>query len=245
MRGCRARAREQPALRQRRRAGPSLGRHWPSGAWPLVNLHCLHSTCDVIISGNSSPARGHNKSVEASETELWARSRAGDADAFGMLFERHAPLIYNYCFRRIGNRETAQELVSIVFLEAWRRRDKELGADKVLPWLYGVATNVVRHQRRSERRFAAALSRLPMPETETDFASTADEHLEYERQAQHALSLLGRLPKREQDVFILCVGMELDYEDAALALAVPIGTVRSRLSRARARLLELDPQLRA
>jgi RNA polymerase sigma-70 factor (ECF subfamily) len=49
------------------------------------------------------------------------------------------------------------------------------------------------------------------------------------------------LPRREQDVFVLCVAMEVSYEDAALALGVPVGTVRSRLSRARARLLELDP----
>jgi DNA-directed RNA polymerase specialized sigma24 family protein len=76
-------------------------------------------------------------------------SRAGDADAFGLLFDRHAKAIYNYCFRRIGSRATAQDLLSMVFLEAWRRRDKELPPDKVLPWLYGIATNVVRHQRRS------------------------------------------------------------------------------------------------
>lgn len=179
--------------------------------------------------------------MERSDDDLWARSRAGDADAFGLLYDRHARLIYNYCFRRVGNREAAQDLLSMVFLEAWRRRDKELPSDKVLPWLYGIATNVVRHQHRSERRFAAALSRLPAAQAEPDFAGAADEHLDYERQAQEALRRLGMLPKREQDVFVLCVGMELSYEDAAIALGVPVGTVRSRLSRARARLLELDP----
>jgi RNA polymerase sigma-70 factor (ECF subfamily) len=176
-----------------------------------------------------------------SDSELWDRSRAGDSDAFGLLFERHARLIYNYCFRRVGNRATAQDLLSMVFLEAWRRRDKELPPDKVLPWLYGIATNVVRHQRRSDRRFAAALSRLPAAETEPDFADNSAERLDYEEQAQQALALLRILPQREQDVFVLCVGMELSYEDAALALDLPVGTVRSRLSRARARLRELNP----
>jgi len=57
----------------------------------------------------------------------------------------------------------------------------------------------------------------------------------------HALQLLQSLPRREQDVFVLCAWMELSYEDAAAALGVPVGTVRSRLSRARARLRELDP----
>jgi RNA polymerase sigma factor (sigma-70 family) len=195
----------------------------------------------VTGSGNPPAGSGHNEEMEPSDADLWARSRAGDADAFGLLFERHAKLIYNYCFRRIGSRSTAQDLLSIVFLEAWRRRDKALPPDKVLPWLYGIATNVVRHQRRSERRFAAALRRLPRAEAEPDFAGTADEHLDYERHAQQALGLLRALPAGEQDVFVLSVGMELSYEDAAVALGVPIGTVRSRLSRARARLRELDP----
>jgi len=178
--------------------------------------------------------------VEPSDAELWARSRASDADAFGALFERHAKLIFNYCFRRIGNTETARDMLQVVFLEAWRRRDKELPPDKVLPWLYGIATNVVRNQRRSEHRFAAALRRLPKVDAEPDFAERAGERLDYERQALRALDRLRSLPKREQDVFVLCVGMELTYEEAAFALDVPIGTVRSRLSSARARLGELN-----
>jgi RNA polymerase sigma-70 factor, ECF subfamily len=191
--------------------------------------------------GNPTVDFGHIKSMEPSDADLWARSRAGDADAFGLLFDRHERLIYNYCFRRIGNRSTAQDMLSMVFLEAWRRRKKELPPDKVLPWLYGIATNVVRHQRRSERRFAAALSRLPNADAEPDFADNSAERLDYERQAQRALALLRRLPQREQDVFVLCVGMEVSYEDAAMALQLPVGTVRSRLSRARARLRELNP----
>jgi RNA polymerase sigma factor (sigma-70 family) len=190
---------------------------------------------------NSPAGSGHIRDVEPSDADLWALSRGGDADAFALLFARHVKLIYNYCFRRIGNRETAQDLLSIVFLEAWRRREKELPADKVLPWLYGIATNVVHHQRRSERRYAAALSRLPARQVEPDFAGATDESLDYERQAQHARHSLERLSKGEHDVFVLCAGMELSYEDTALALGVPIGTVRSRLSRARARLLELTP----
>ena len=178
--------------------------------------------------------------MEPSDADLWARSRDGDPDAFGALFERHANLIFNYCFRRIANRETAKDMLQVVFLEAWRRRDKELPADKVLPWLYGIATNVVRNQRRSERRFAAALRRVPPAQGAPDFSDGAAEHLDYERQARQATSLLHALPKREQEVFVLCVGMELSYADAAFALGIPIGTVRSRLSSARARLGELE-----
>lgn len=190
--------------------------------------------------GNSPVDSGHNKEMELSDAQLWARSRAGDADAFGLLFERYARLIYNYCFRRLGNRATAQDMLSMVFLEAWRRRDTELRLDTALPWLYGIATNVIRHQRRSERRFAAALSRLPRPQAEPDFAGDAAERVDVERRAHEALDVLQTLPARELDVYVLCVGMELNYEEAAAALGVPIGTVRSRLSRARQRLRELE-----
>lgn len=178
--------------------------------------------------------------MEPSDGDLWARSCAGDREAFGLLFERHARAIYNYCFRRVGNWATAEDLLSVVFLEAWRRREKRLPPDKILPWLYGIATNVVRNQRRSERRFAVALGRMPSVEPQPDFADRADERLDDEWQAQGALALLGKLSRREQDVFVLCAVMDLSYEDTALALGVPVGTVRSRLSRARSRLRELD-----
>jgi RNA polymerase sigma factor (sigma-70 family) len=175
------------------------------------------------------------------DSTLWNRSRTGDAGAFGSLFERHGTAIYNYCFRRVGDWAAAEDLLSVVFLEAWRRRDKQLPADKVLPWLYGIATNVVRNRRRAERRYAAALRRVPVPRPEPDFAEAAASRLDDERQMQQALALLARLPRREQEVFVLCAWSQLSYADAALALGIPIGTVRSRLARARARLGELDP----
>jgi RNA polymerase sigma factor (sigma-70 family) len=194
----------------------------------------------VTAHGNPLTSCGHDRSVEASDAVLWARSRAGDADAFGLLFERHAKSIYNYCFRRVGNRATAEDLLSVVFLEAWRRRDSELRLETPLPFLYGIATNVIHHQRRSERRHAAALSRLSRPRAELDFSADSADRVDVERRALDALHALRRLPKREQDIFVLCVGMELTYEEAAAALGLPIGTVRSRLSRARGRLRELE-----
>lgn len=181
--------------------------------------------------------------MESSDASLWARSRAGDTEAFGLLFERHAKAMYNYCFRRLGSWAAAEDILSVVFLEAWRRREKELPEDKVLPWLYGIATNVIRNQRRSERRFAAALRRMPEPPPEASFTDRADERLDDETQMRRAHELLGQLPRHEREVFALCDWMELSYEDAALALGVPLGTVRSRLSRARRRLRELDPAI--
>lgn len=82
---------------------------------------------------------------------------------------------------------------------------------------------------------------MPAPRADPSFAELADAHLDDERQMQHVLALVRRLPKQEQDVFALCGWSELSYEEAAVALDVPVGTVRSRLSRARARLRELEP----
>ena len=199
------------------------------------------SYIDFVSSvGNLAVGFGHEKGMEPSDAALWSRSRAGDADAFGLLFERHAKTIYNYCFRRIGDWASAEDLLSIVFLEAWRRRSKELPADKVLPWLFGIATNVVRNRRRAERRHAAVLARVPLSPVKPRFEDISDERLDDERQMQRALALLAQLPQREQDVFVLCAWMELSYDAAALALGTPVGTIRSRLSRARQRLRELD-----
>ena len=191
--------------------------------------------------GNLTLVVGHERAVELDDSVLWSRARSGDSEAFGMLFERHGRTIYNYCFRRVGSWAVAEDLVSIVFLEAWRRVDKQLPSGKELPWLFGIATNVVRNRRRSERRYAAALRRVSQPSSEPSFADDSDERIDDEELMGRALALLARLPRREQEVFALCAWSGLSYEDAAVALRIPVGTVRSRLSRARARLQELDP----
>ena len=177
---------------------------------------------------------------DPSDDELWARAGAGDVEAFGILFDRHSTTVYNYCFRRIGDWALAEDLTSVVFLETWRRRDTPLPAGKVLPWLYGVATNVVRNARRSLRRYDSALRRLPARDADADFVEDAADRLDAERDMRAALRHLAGLPRREQDVFVLCTWQGLGYEDAALALGIPVGTVRSRLSRARTRLRELQ-----
>jgi RNA polymerase sigma factor (sigma-70 family) len=170
---------------------------------------------------------------------LWRRVRAGDGEALGRLFDRHANAIYNYCFRRVGEWSAAEDLVSIVFLEAWRHRRQQLPADKVLPWLYGIATNAVRNRRRAERRYAAALRRVGERDSSPGFADEADSRVDDERQMRQLLALLAQLPRRYQEVLVLCGWCGLEYEEAAVALHVPVGTIRSRLSRARRRLREL------
>jgi RNA polymerase sigma factor (sigma-70 family) len=173
------------------------------------------------------------------DAELWRLAARGDASAFGVLFERHSRAVYNFCFRRTGDWGAAEDLTSVVFLEAWRRREEvRLKDGRALPWLLGVAVNVLRNRRRSERRHRGALERLPI-QRNVDFADDADGRLDDERRMRATLRTMAKLPRREQEVLALCVWAGLSYEDAALALSLPVGTVRSRLSRARVRVREL------
>lgn len=172
---------------------------------------------------------------------LWGRAREGDVAAFGVLFERHAARIYNYCFRRTADWALAEDLTSATFLLAWRGIGREpLQAESALPLLYGIATNVVRNRRRSLKRGADAFRRLPLPRVEEpDFAEEVATRLDDETATRQLLGLFASLPRREQDVVALCDWSNLSYEEAAAALGVPIGTVRSRLARGRRRLREL------
>jgi RNA polymerase sigma factor (sigma-70 family) len=137
--------------------------------------------------------------------ELWGRVQRGDPQAFAELFERHAGAVYTYCFRRTADWSVAEELISVVFLEAWRRRATQLAPAKVLPWLLGVATNVLRNQHRSLRRYNAALSRLPPLEPERDFAEDVAERLADQQRMRELLNLIARLPQGEQEVLALCL----------------------------------------
>ena len=174
-------------------------------------------------------------------TEPHAPGPFADPQAFGDLFERHASDIYGFCFRRTGDGRASEDLAQAVFLEAWRRRDEvELAPEDVRPWLFGVALNLVRNQRRSLRRHQAALARLPRPRSDADLGDDLAQRLDDEQRARDALDRFRRLRRREQDVIALCAWAELSYDEAATVLGVPVGTVRSRLARARARLTEGD-----
>jgi RNA polymerase sigma factor (sigma-70 family) len=169
-----------------------------------------------------------------SDAELWRRGCDGDRAAVGELFRRHAQAIFVFLVRRTGDRELAEDLTSTVFLEAWRkRREVRLSGESALPWLYGAAVNCARNAGRSRRRHRGALARLALerpPPAEPDEA----------RELADVLALLQRLPEDQRDVILACAWTGMSYDEAAIALGVPVGTVRSRLSRARARLGELE-----
>jgi RNA polymerase sigma-70 factor (ECF subfamily) len=124
-----------------------------------------------------------------------------------------------------------------VFLEVWRHRDRGVTVDdSVLPWLFGIAANVCRNATRSQRRLFAATARLTVPPDEPDHADGVAARLDAERRMAPVLRALRTLNSRDQDVLTLVDWSGLSYPEAAVALGIPVGTVRSRLARARERL---------
>jgi RNA polymerase sigma-70 factor (ECF subfamily) len=165
-----------------------------------------------------------------------ARVRAGDHDEFGVLFEEHARAVYNHAFRLTGNWSAAEEVVSLTFLEAWRLRGTvRPEGGSLLPWLLGIALNVARNVSRAARRQQAAMSRLPKAQDVPDFADDLAGRLDDAERLEKIHAALHSLRHSERDVLALCVWSGLNYAEAAEALGVPVGTVRSRLSRARRR----------
>lgn len=171
------------------------------------------------------------------------RIRAGDADAFGELFDEHADAIHRHAVWSGGDPAQAEDVVSLTFLEAWRIRESlRLDGDGLRPWLLGIATNVLRNRQRAARRHREALRRLPVRDTVPDFADEVVARMYNAEQVAAAMAALRSLRRADREVFLLCVWSQLDYAAAAEALSVPVGTVRSRLSRARTRLRALAQQ---
>jgi RNA polymerase sigma-70 factor (ECF subfamily) len=169
------------------------------------------------------------------------RVRAGNRDAFGQLFDAYAHTVYNHAFRLTRDWSTAEDVMSLTFLEAWRQHGRvNVEGGSLRPWLLGIATNLVSNQRRAARRHRQVMAQLPpAPENVPDFAEEAAGRIDDAARIAALHDALTRLRGPDREVLALCVWAGLDYQEAAEALGVPVGTVRSRLSRARAKLHRL------
>jgi RNA polymerase sigma-70 factor (ECF subfamily) len=180
-------------------------------------------------------------SLDRPDTLLVDELRQGSTAALATLFDRHVDAVYTFCFRRTASWHLAEDATSTVFLELWRGRSKAQEHDgSALPWLYGIARNVCRNGDRSARRLNRALRRLPGGESlvESDVAEDVIWRVDSEREMARVLAAVARLPAHERDVLELVVWAGLSYEATATALGIPVGTVRSRLSRARGHLTD-------
>jgi len=162
-----------------------------------------------------------------------------EPERFADLFDRHAPHIYRYLARRAG-RQVADDLVAETFLAAFAKRERyDLRYADARPWLYGIATNLVGQHRRDEARqyrisqAAVAEPEVPGPADQVAADVTA--------QAMRPLLewALAALPAGDRDVLLLIAWEQLTYKEVAQALAIPVGTVRSRLNRARTKVRQI------
>jgi RNA polymerase sigma factor (sigma-70 family) len=149
--------------------------------------------------------------------------------AFVAVFDRHFDAVHHYLRRRVG-KEIADELASETFAQAFEHRKRyDRRRPDARPWLYGIAHNLLRHHYRDEERALRAYARS------VDRDTPEPPHV----QDSAVADLLADLSAGERDVLLLVAWAELEYAEVAEALGIPVGTVRSRLNRARGRVREL------
>jgi RNA polymerase sigma-70 factor (ECF subfamily) len=166
------------------------------------------------------------------DEDLLLASRS-DGRQFTAVFERHFGEVHRYLHRRVGV-DLADELAAETFVRAFEHRDRyDPHLAPVRVWLFGIATNVLRRHHRSEHRRLIAYARGPVDRVQDDETAAIDT-----RVAASALgAMLGRslaaMRSQDRDVLLLVAWADLTYAEVAAALGIPIGTVRSRLARAR------------
>ena len=173
-----------------------------------------------------------------SDAELITAS-LGQPEAFGEIFDRHAEPLLRFFVRRVGPSE-ASGLVGEVFRIAFERRSAyDGGHSSACPWLYGIGSNLLRTRRRTQARgLRAAPMLLADPEYQRAEVGLIDARLVLPKLAD----AIDSLPEGDRAALLLFALEELGYAEIAIALEIPVGTVRSRISRARRRLRELIPE---
>lgn len=185
--------------------------------------------------------------MDESRDPSFRRARIADdglsVEAFDTIFDDHYDRIWRYLFR-LGGRECADELAGEVFVQALAARDRfDPARGAVSSWLYGIASNLGRSWLRRRARGRRAVTRLAQwRRADADLAaSDADgtARLDDRADAGRVMDALNHLRATDREILVLVAWEDLSYTEIADVLGLPIGTVRSRLSRARVRLREL------
>lgn len=176
------------------------------------------------MGGNPEPQIGQQRVVTDSEA---IRASLADPPAFEAVFQRHFDTVHRFLRRRLAA-SAAEDLASQTFVEAFDTRKRyRPERPNALPWLLGIATNLMRHHYRDEERQLRAYERTGLDPVLGSPEPSGDGRV--------AGALAGLRPE-ERDALLLFVWADLGYEEIAEALGLPVGTVRSRLSRARQKL---------
>lgn len=171
---------------------------------------------------------------ESSDEAVWRRVVAGEARAFGVIWDRHGDRVLRHLLASGQQYADAEDLTAAAFLELWRRRSAVRFVDgSVLPWLIVTARNVARNADRARRRYARLLSSLPMPSSAADPA----EHIaDADASARLLRDTLRSASAVDGDLLAMTALEGFSVRDAASALGITEPAARSRLSRFRSRL---------
>ncbi len=185
---------------------------------------------------NQARPRSPNERALVDDSHVVDHSRT-DPEAFAELFQRHSREIGRYVTRRVGP-GPAEDIVAETFLVAFRRRDSyDRGHRDARPWLYGIATNVIRRHRRDEVRALRALERTGVdPALAESFADQVNGQVAAAATSRLLAPVLARLDAQQRDVLLLIAWAGLTIDEVAEVLSIPQGTARSRLNRARTKL---------
>ncbi|NGO79071.1 RNA polymerase sigma factor [Streptomyces sp. YC504] len=166
------------------------------------------------------------------DAEVVHRSLA-QPELFALLYDRYAPDIHRYAARRLGD-GAADDLTAETFLAAFRTRSRyDLSRENARPWLYGIAANLIGKQRRAEIRGLRALARTGTDPVAESWVDRADSRVVAQSAHAPLAGALAGLSAGDRHVLLLVAWADLSYPEVAEALDIPLGTVRSRLNRAR------------
>jgi len=204
----------------------------------------------------------HVREAGSTETrELVARAKQGDREAFDVLVERYTPQVYNLSLRITGSREEAEDCVQEAFLRAFGALRRFRGEAAFSTWLYRVAVNVANDATRRLRGQPLRASELaggdpdaPTPELERVLEGVGEssggkgggpeESLVEAERREVVIEAIRSLPEHHRAVIVLYDLQGLSYEEIGRVVGARVGTVKSRLNRARLALKErLEPHL--
>jgi RNA polymerase sigma factor (sigma-70 family) len=178
------------------------------------------------------------------EPALWELARRSDSAAFAALYDRHRDRIFGQALRLMRSTHDAEDVTAMVFLELWRRRRTvTLVNETLIGWLLVTTNNVSHNFVRSMRRHRALIERIPPTESDgaEDF-DRVDEQVDSSARGRVVSSAFASLSTKDQNVITLCVLEGFTVAEAAAAIGIPVGTVKSRLSRAKHRLSALTAE---
>jgi len=171
--------------------------------------------------------------VQADSDAEIIRLSAQEPERFAQIFDRHYAEIHGYVARRLGS-GLADDVAAETFLIAFDRRDRYDAAYPIArPWLYGIASNLVFRHHRTEIRQYRALARTGADDVADGHAEQIERRVDAQSVRGALAAALAAIAPADRDVLLLVAWAGLSGEEAARALGVPAGTVRSRLHRAR------------